>query len=138
MSDILVRHDGPVATVVFNRPKMRNAINLAMWTEIAHLVQGLEKDDSVRAIVFRGAGTQAFASGADISEFKENRKDTETALRYNAATDAAYRAIRYCAKPTVAMIYGSSSGSGSSRWMKPMARASRSSTVRAENRMSFA
>jgi enoyl-CoA hydratase/carnithine racemase len=106
MSDILVHHDGPIATVVFNRPKMRNAINLAMWTEIASLVQGLEKDDSVRAVVFRGAGTQAFASGADISEFRENRKDTETALRYNAATDAAYRAIRYCAKPTVAMIYG--------------------------------
>jgi enoyl-CoA hydratase len=103
MTDILVQHDGPIATVVFNRPQMRNAINLAMWTEIAGLVQGLEKDDSVRAIVFRGAGTQAFASGADISEFKENRKDTETALRYNAATDAAYRAIRYCAKPTVAM-----------------------------------
>ena len=38
----------------------------------------------MRAIVYRGAGTQAFASGADISEFKENRKDTETALRYNA------------------------------------------------------
>ena len=106
MMDILVQHQGPIATVVFNRPKMRNAINLAMWTEIATLVHGLEKDDSVRAIVFRGAGTQAFASGADISEFKENRKDTETALRYNAATDAAYRAIRYCAKPTVAMVYG--------------------------------
>ena len=106
MTDLLVQHDGPIATVVFNRPKMRNAINLAMWTEIANVVHGLEKDDSVRAIVFRGAGTQAFASGADISEFQENRKDTETALRYNAATDAAYRAIRYCAKPTVAMVHG--------------------------------
>ncbi len=106
MADLLVEHDGPIATVVFNRPKMRNAINLAMWTEIANVVHGLEKDDSVRAIVFRGAGTQAFASGADISEFKENRKDTETALRYNAATDAAYRAIRYCVKPTVAMVHG--------------------------------
>ena len=106
MSDILVQHDGPIATVVFNRPKMRNAISLAMWTEIAHVVDGLAKDDSVRGIVLRGAGTQAFASGADISEFKEHRKDTETALRYNAQTEAAYRAIRYCPKPTVAMIFG--------------------------------
>ena len=31
MSDhILVEQDGPIATVVFNRPKMRNAISLAM------------------------------------------------------------------------------------------------------------
>lgn len=104
--DILVHQDGQIATVVFNRPRMRNAISLAMWGEIARITGGLAKDDSVRAIVFRGAGTEAFASGADISEFKENRKDTETALRYNARTEAAYTAIRECPKPTVAMIFG--------------------------------
>lgn len=106
MTDILVQHDGSIATVVFNRPKVRNAISLAMWSEIARVAEGLAKDDSVRAIVFRGAGRDAFASGADISEFKENRKDTETALRYNAQTEAAYTAIRECPKPTVAMIFG--------------------------------
>ena len=75
MSDhILVEQDGPIATVVFNRPKMRNAISLAMWSEIARVTEGLAKDDAVRAIVYRGAGTEAFASGADISEFQENRK----------------------------------------------------------------
>ncbi|MBI4638814.1 MAG: enoyl-CoA hydratase/isomerase family protein [Candidatus Rokubacteria bacterium] len=106
MTDILVQQDGPIATVVFNRPKLRNAISLAMWTELGRVTDGLAKDDSVRAVVYRGAGTQAFASGADISEFKEHRKDTETALRYNAQTAAAYTAIRECAKPTVAMIFG--------------------------------
>jgi enoyl-CoA hydratase len=105
-ADILVRHDGPIATVSFNRPHVRNAISLSMWGEIAMVTGGLGKDDSVRAIVYRGAGTEAFASGADISEFQEQRKDTETALRYNAQTSAAYAAIRQCAKPTVAMIYG--------------------------------
>ena len=106
MTDILVRHEGPIATVVFNRPKVRNAISLAMWTELARVIEGLVKDDSVRAVVFRGAGTEAFASGADISEFTENRKDTATALRYNAQTAAAYGGLRDCPKPTVAMIYG--------------------------------
>src|SRR5881628_2414514 len=106
MTDILVEHEGPIATVVFNRPQMRNAISLAMWTEIARVTEGLAKDDSVRAIVYRGAGRDAFASGADISEFKEHRKDTATALRYNEQTGAAYRAIRDCPKPTVAMIFG--------------------------------
>src|ERR687887_1684606 len=106
MTDILVEHEGPVATVVFNRPRMRNAISLAMWTEIARVTEGLAKDDSVRAIVYRGAGTEAFASGADISEFPESRKDTETSLKYNATTTAAYAAVRECPKPTIAMIYG--------------------------------
>src|SRR5512144_1944434 len=107
MSDlILVERDDTVATVVFNRPKMRNAIGLAMWAEIASVTETLAKDDAVRAIVYRGAGRQAFASGADISEFQENRKDTATALAYNKTTEAAYNAIRLCPKPTVAMVFG--------------------------------
>jgi enoyl-CoA hydratase/carnithine racemase len=105
-ADILVQRDDAIATVSFNRPRVRNAISLAMWREIARVMTDLTKDDDVRAIVLRGAGTEAFASGADISEFKEQRKDTETALQYNAQTQAAHTAIRECPKPTVAMIYG--------------------------------
>jgi enoyl-CoA hydratase len=104
--DILVQQDGSIATIVLNRPRMRNAINLAMWQEIARLTEGLGKDDSVRAVVFRGSGTEAFASGADISEFPASRKDTETSLHYNATTAAAYAAVRECLKPTIAMIHG--------------------------------
>jgi enoyl-CoA hydratase/carnithine racemase len=104
--DILVEQSGPIATVVFNRPKTRNAISLAMWAELAQVTEGLVKDDAVRAIVYRGAGTEAFASGADIKEFPESRKDAETAQRYNATTARAYAAVRECPKPTVAMIHG--------------------------------
>src|SRR6266496_4745655 len=107
MSDeILVERDGGIATVIFNRPRMRNALSLAMWSEIADVTEGLAKDDAVRAIVYRGAGRDAFASGADISEFTENRKDTQTALAYNKKTEAAYTSIRLCPKPTVAMVFG--------------------------------
>lgn len=103
---LVVRQEAAIATVVFNRPRVRNAISLAMWGEIARVTERLAKDDTVRAIVYRGAGTEAFASGADISEFADHRKDTETALRYNATTAAAYAAVRDCPKPTVAMIFG--------------------------------
>jgi len=107
MSDaILVERTGRTATVVFNRPHVRNAFNLAMWTALPEVVDGLARDPAVRAIVFRGAGEEAFASGADISEFRENRKDRATADAYNARTEAAYHAIETCPKPTVAMIYG--------------------------------
>jgi enoyl-CoA hydratase/carnithine racemase len=105
-ADILVQHDGSIATVVFNRPKVRNAISLAMWSDIPRLLDELSRADSVRAVVLRGAGTEAFASGADISEFQEQRKDVASALRYTEQTSAAYQAIRRCPKPTVAMIYG--------------------------------
>jgi enoyl-CoA hydratase/carnithine racemase len=103
---MLVETRGAIATVVFNRPRVRNAITLAMWLDIARVTEGLVKDDSIRAVVYRGAGTEAFASGADISEFAENRRDADTAHRYGAAWEAAYTAVRDCPKPTVAMIYG--------------------------------
>jgi enoyl-CoA hydratase/carnithine racemase len=105
-ADILVEHNDNIATVVFNRPKVRNAISLAMWSEIPTIIERLANDDAVRAIVFRGAGNEAFASGADISEFKENRKDAATAKAYNKTVEAACAAIRLCPKPTVAMIFG--------------------------------
>ena len=61
MSDVFVERDGSIATVVLNRPRMRNAISLAMWTEIARVTRALGDDEEVRAIVYRGAGRQAFA-----------------------------------------------------------------------------
>jgi enoyl-CoA hydratase len=104
--DLRVERNGLIATVVFNRPKMRNALSLAMWTELGEVTEQLAKDEAVRAVVYRGAGTAAFASGADISEFKQNRKDRASALAYNKQTEAAYTAIRHCPKPTVAMVFG--------------------------------
>ncbi|MEK7709211.1 MAG: enoyl-CoA hydratase-related protein, partial [candidate division NC10 bacterium] len=70
MSDLIrVEEKDAIATVVFNRPEMRNAISLGMWQEIARVTEALGKDPGVRAVVYRGAGVEAFASGADISEF---------------------------------------------------------------------
>jgi len=113
MSDLIrVEEKDAIATVIFNRPKMRNAISLAMWREIARVTEGLGKEPGVRAVVYRGVGTEAFASGADISEFKEVRKDVATAQAYNKETEAAYLAIRQCPKPTVAMIFGFCMGGG--------------------------
>jgi enoyl-CoA hydratase/carnithine racemase len=106
VSDVLVDREGAIATVVFNRPRQRNAITLAMWTEIARVTRELGEDEGVRAVVYRGAGRQAFASGADISEFEEQRKDAASAARYGAQTEAAYAAIRQCPTPTIAMIFG--------------------------------
>ena len=113
MSDLIrVEEKDAIATVIFNRPHMRNAISLAMWREIARVTEGLGKEPGVRAVVYRGAGPKAFASGADISEFKEVRKDVATAQAYNKETEAAYLAIRQCPKPTVAMIFGFCMGGG--------------------------
>lgn len=107
MSDeLLVKRKPPIATVIINRPQVRNALSLAVWSAFPKVVADLTEDPTVRGIIFRGAGREAFASGADISEFKAVRKDVATAKAYNQRTEEAYRAIAQCPKPTVAMIWG--------------------------------
>lgn len=101
-----------IATITIDRPKLRNAITLAMWETIPEVVEAVTHDPAVRAVVFRGAGERAFASGADISEFERVRRDAATAETYNKTVDAALSSIQACPKPTVAMIYGYCVGGG--------------------------
>ena len=66
--------DGSIGWLVLNRPERRNALNAAMWAAIPPLMKSLDDSPDVRVIVIRGAGAEAFAAGADISEFGEARQ----------------------------------------------------------------
>jgi enoyl-CoA hydratase/carnithine racemase len=110
--DLLVERDGAVATVVLNRPDSHNAITLQMYQAIPALFASLDTDESVKVVVVRGAGTKAFASGADISEFEEVRGNAESAKSYNQRVAAAERAIENVSKPTIALILGYCIGGG--------------------------
>jgi enoyl-CoA hydratase len=109
---IEARADGPIGWLVLNRPERRNALNGAMWAAIPPLVSALDADPDVRVIVIRGAGAEAFAAGADISEFGAARHDAEAARAYEALNGAAFAAIRGAAKPVIAMIQGFCIGGG--------------------------
>ena len=70
---ILLRREGAIATIVFNHPERMNSLELEMWTALARVIPELGADDSVRVLVFRGAGERAFSAGADISPFEKER-----------------------------------------------------------------
>jgi enoyl-CoA hydratase/carnithine racemase len=103
---------GAVGWIVFDQPARRNAINSAMWRGIAPAVAQFDADPEVRCIAFRGAGTEAFSAGADISEFDTKRADAATAIEYEDHVEALLRAIQTSPKPSVAMIYGFCLGGG--------------------------
>lgn len=104
--------DGSTGFLILNRPERRNALNAAMWEAIPPLIAGLSASPEVRVIVIRGAGTEAFAAGADISEFGESRQDAAAAARYEQLNGQAFAAVRGCAKPVIAMIHGFCIGGG--------------------------
>jgi enoyl-CoA hydratase/carnithine racemase len=109
---IVARRDGRVGYVVFNNPARHNAVSLAMWERAAEVVEEFARDAGIGVIVLTGAGNKAFVSGADISEFENERGSEKAVARYNNAVEKAYSAVHDCAKPTIAMIRGYCVGGG--------------------------
>ena len=64
--------DGGIAKVVLNNPPL-NVVTLRMSERLLETMNDLEGDESVRAVVFTGAGDKAFCAGADIKEFPSVR-----------------------------------------------------------------
>ena len=104
--------DGSTGWLALNRPQRRNALNAEMWSAIPPILKSLDDNSDVRVIVLRGAGPEAFAAGADISEFGQTRNDATAAKAYEELNGAAFAAIRGTTKPVIAMIQGFCIGGG--------------------------
>jgi enoyl-CoA hydratase len=63
-------HDG-VATLVINRPQVHNAVSLATMAELERVLDWLEADAGVAAVILTGAGERSFVSGGDLKDFEQ-------------------------------------------------------------------
>ncbi|MCX7275096.1 MAG: enoyl-CoA hydratase [Burkholderiales bacterium] len=109
---VTTRIDGPIGWIVFENPGRHNAMSVAMWEALPAAVDALQADPQVRVLVLRGAGDQAFVSGADISQFDQVRDSLEANQRYEAMGNAGMMRIADCSKPTIAMLQGWCLGGG--------------------------
>ena len=109
---ILVERDGPIATVVLNRPEKLNALTKAMWQALGSAIDELSADDTLRCIILRGAGEKAFSPGNDISEFASERSNKKQAIDYGRVMHVAASALASCRHPLVAQIHGVCVGGG--------------------------
>jgi enoyl-CoA hydratase len=109
---VLVSRDVDIATVTLNRPERLNALDKSMWMRLGAAMREFDTDDALRCIVLRGAGGKAFAAGADISEFANERANAAQARRYGEDVAGSMRALAECRHPTVALIEGACVGGG--------------------------
>ena len=110
---VLVTRDRAIATITLQNPGKRNALTAAMWQALKHAMETLSADDALRCVVLRGAGSEAFAAGADIGEFARVRDNAEQGRVYHREyVYGALRAVAECRHPTLAMIYGACAGGG--------------------------
>jgi enoyl-CoA hydratase len=109
---VLVERDGQIATVVLNRPERMNALNQATWARLGAVMAELGADAALRCVVIRGAGDKAFAAGADIAEFKNERANSAQAKAYSRGGIGWMHSVADCPVPTVALIQGACVGGG--------------------------
>ena len=64
---VLVERDGPVTTIIINRPKAKNALDKEAAHALADALHCFEADAEARVAVLTGAGS-AFCAGADLKE----------------------------------------------------------------------
>ena len=115
MSDapkLLMEKDGPIGWIIFNQPEKRNAVSQEMWELMPKYVGDLATDDAIRVVVLRGAGEQAFVAGADISQFKDRRRNAADEAEYSRISARGQESLAALTKPLLAMIHGFCIGGG--------------------------
>jgi len=69
---ILFEKEDGFCVITLNRPKLLNALNVKMWTELSHVVDVIDNDDKIKAFIFTGTprpdGRPCFCAGADLKE----------------------------------------------------------------------
>ncbi len=101
-----------VGLVTLDAPERRNAFDLTMCDEVAVVVDALEADESVGALVVTGAGS-AFCAGADLSHLGGSSGDSDASPQ--DALLAVYEGFLRFARsplPTVAAVNGAAVGAG--------------------------
>lgn len=99
-----------VAIVTFDRPEKLNALDMAVLAELDAILDRLEKDSSIRAVIFTGAG-RAFVAGGDIADLGSRG----ALAHYNEFAETIHRTLRRIEmldKPTIGAINGFALGGG--------------------------
>jgi enoyl-CoA hydratase len=109
---LVVERDGPVGWITFNRPDVGNAMNAAMFDELARVWIELDDDPAVRTIVLTGGG-KAFNTGLDVVSLARDpdslRKIRRQMREYDMHFTARHQRV---AKPVIAAVNGVCAGGG--------------------------
>jgi len=108
--NILLEKRAPLAVLTLNRPHVLNAVNTATLKELVIALEDCALDRTIRVVLLTGAGSRAFAAGADITELTQlgQADGREFAQR----GQALFRQLEKLGKPVIACINGYALGGG--------------------------
>ncbi len=103
---VVVSEEDGILKISISRPEKRNALTMAMYSEMTRAIESAEAEMRVRAILIHGTDT-CFTSGNDLHDFSLNPPEGE-----NSPVFCFLRAICQATKPLVAMVSGAAVGIG--------------------------
>ena len=110
MTNVLLEKKGNIAVATINRPKALNALNSQVLEDLNELVDLVNADEEIRALVLTGAGEKAFVAGADIGEMSTLTKAEGEA--FGKKGNDVFRKLETMPIPTIAAINGFALGGG--------------------------
>ena len=99
-----------VATVTLANAAKLNTLNTPVMRKLVAAVQQLGRDETLRAVVLRGAGDRAFIGGADITEMAS--LDPNSARAFISLVHRSCDVFRRMPVPVIARIRGYVFGAG--------------------------
>jgi enoyl-CoA hydratase len=107
-ANIRVAISESIATLTFDRPAVKNALNLETVNECHAALESLEHNAEVGVLILTGAGESSFVSGADINDIKKRTLDDGLA----AINSSLFARVERFPRPTIAAINGYALGGG--------------------------
>jgi len=107
---ILTNLENGVFTITINRPEKLNALNKDVFNDIDNAMSEVYSNPDIKTVIITGAGSKAFAAGADIAEFSSYSKTEAMALSERG--QAVFSKIENCPKPVIAAVNGFALGGG--------------------------
>ncbi len=108
--DILYSAEGGIATVVINRPEVRNAVRPRTYEELTAAMHMAADDPAVGVEGLTGAGDKAFCSGGDIRD--QQSRVPEVGRKHMRRLFALSSVMRMMDKPIIGKVRGFCVGSG--------------------------
>lgn len=110
METLILERNGAIATITLNRPDKLNAINAQLLAELGNVIEDVANDALIRVVIITGAGSKAFAAGADIAELHSQNKDTGVSFAQRG--QHVFNSIERLGKPVIAAVNGFALGGG--------------------------
>lgn len=110
LKNVILEKEEHLAIVTINRPKALNALNSETLKDLDTVIEDLEKDSNIYAVILKGAGDKSFVAGADISEMKDLNE--EQGKEFGILGNNVFLRLENLPKPVIAAISGFALGGG--------------------------